>query len=63
MISGERQKLMQKPARWPCHVCGRDVGSNSIQCTSCQKWVHKKCGIKGSMDQVMKTFITFCAES
>ena len=24
--------------------------SNSIQCTSCQKWVHKKCsGINGSM--------------
>jgi len=50
MISGERQKPVQKTARWPCGVCGRGVGSNSIQCTSCQKWVHKKCsGIKGSM--------------
>ena len=29
-----------------------------VQCTSCQKWVHKKCsGIKGSMYKVMKTFI------
>jgi len=26
----------------PCDVCGRGVSSNSIQCTSCQKWVHKK---------------------
>jgi len=52
MISGERQKLVQKAARWPCGVCGRGVGSNSMQCTSCQKWVHKKCsGIK------MKSFI------
>jgi len=34
---------MQKAARWPCGVCGRGVGSNSIQCTSCQKCVHKKC--------------------
>jgi len=51
--SGERQKLMQKAARWPCVVCGRSVGNNSIQCTSCQKWVHKKCGgIKGSMSKV-----------
>jgi len=40
-ISGERQKLMQKAVRWPCGVCGRGVGSNSIQCTSCQKRVHK----------------------
>jgi len=58
MISGEHQKLMQKAGRWPCGVCGRGVGSNSIQCTSCQKWVHKKCsGIKGSMSKVMKSFI------
>jgi len=37
MISGERQKPVQKAARWPCGVCGRGVGSNLIQCTSCQK--------------------------
>jgi len=36
-MSGECQKLMQKAARWPRGVCGRGVGSNSIQCTSCQK--------------------------
>ena len=47
MKSGERQKLVQKAARWSSGVCGRGVGSNSIQCTSCHKWVHKKCsGIK-----------------
>jgi len=58
MISEEQQKVMQKAARWPCGVCGRSVGNNSIQCTSCQKWVHKKCtGIKGSMYKVMKSFI------
>jgi len=37
MITGECQKVMQKAARWPCGVCGRGVGNNSIQCTSCQK--------------------------
>jgi len=48
----------QKATRWPCGVCSRGVGSNSIQCTSCQKWVHKKCsGINGSMYKVMKSFI------
>jgi len=36
MLSGERQKPLQKAARWPCGVCGKGVGSNSIQCTSCQ---------------------------
>jgi len=58
MISGERQKPVQKAARWPCGVCDRDVGSNSIQSTSCRKWVHKKCsGIKGSMYKVMRSLI------
>jgi len=58
MISGERQKPVQKAARWPCGVCGRGDGSNSIQCTSCHKWVHKKCsGTNGSMYKVMKSFI------
>jgi len=57
-ISGERQKPMQNAARWPCGVCGRGIGSNSIQCTSCQKWVHKNCsGVRGSMYKVMRSFI------
>ena len=41
MISGEREKVIQKAVRWPCG--GRGVGSNSVQCTRCQKWVHKMC--------------------
>jgi len=46
---------MQKVVRWPCGVCGRAVGNISIQCTSCQKWVHRKCSdIKGSMYKVRK---------
>jgi len=48
---------MQKAARCPCGVCGRGVGSNSVQCTSCQKWVQKCSGINGSMSKVMKSFI------
>jgi len=56
MISGERQIVRQKDVRWLCGVCSKGVGSNSIQCSSCQKWVHKKCsGIMGSMSK--KSFI------
>jgi len=58
MISGERQKVRQKAVRWPCRVCSKGVGSNSLQSTSCHKWVHKKCsGIKSSMSEVAKSFI------
>jgi len=49
---------MQKAVRWPCGVCGRGIGNNSIQCTHCQKWAHLKCsGIRGSMYKVMKSFV------
>ena len=45
-------KMRQKAVRWPCGVCSKGVGSNSLQCTSCQKWVHKKCsGIKGRVTE------------
>jgi len=55
MISGKHQKVRQKAVRWPCEVCSKGVGSNSLQCTGCQKWVRKKCsGIKGSMSKVAK---------
>jgi len=58
LISGERQKVTQKAVRWPCGVCGRGVGNDSVQCTSCQKSVHKKCSrIKGSMYKVVKIFV------
>jgi len=58
MICGEWQKVMQKAVRWPYGVCGRGVGNNSMQYTSCQKWVHRKCsGIKGIMYKVMRRFV------
>jgi len=37
MISGECQMVWQKAVRWPCGVCNKGVGSNSLQCTRCQK--------------------------
>ena len=56
MISEEPEKVRQEAARWPCGVCSKGVGSNSLQCTSCQKWVHKKCSdIKGSKSKGMKS--------
>ena len=33
IISGEHQKVRQKAVRWPCGVCSKGVGSNSLQCS------------------------------
>ncbi|XP_057315016.1 uncharacterized protein LOC130656204 [Hydractinia symbiolongicarpus] len=33
--------------KWPCGVCRKGVGSNSIFCQTCKHWVHKKCSSIG----------------
>jgi len=44
MISGESRKGVYNTERWPCGVCGRGVGRNSVQCTStkCQLVLEKR---------------------
>src|SRR5580693_1009012 len=45
----------QPSGKWPCWVYGKGVGQNSILCTQCNKWIHKKCsGVKGSLESCKK---------
>jgi len=49
---------MQNTGGWPWDICSRGVGRNSIQCTNCQKWMHKKCSaIKHCTVKVSKSFL------
>ena len=32
----------KQKAKWPCGVCGKGVGANSIRYLSCMKWIHRK---------------------
>ena len=37
-------------SKWPCAVCRKGVGSNSILCRTCNHWVHKRCsGVRGRL--------------
>ncbi len=43
----------EKSGKFPCGICGKGVGSNSIKCTSCMVWIHKKCNaVKGRLQNV-----------
>ena len=43
---------------WPCGVCGCGVGANSIKCTTCNMWIHKRCsGIRGSLSRATSDFV------
>ena len=42
--------------RYPCSICHLDVGRDSLQCTTCLKWVHLHCSFLIHAD-----FRTICA--
>ena len=48
----------------PCAICGRRVMSNSIQCTDCLAWVHKRCsGVRGALNNVANYVCGRCNDS
>ena len=47
MICGMGLDLLLSSGEFPCAIYGNGVGSNSIFCSNCKHWVHKKCsGLK-----------------
>ena len=52
---------VNKTSNYPCGVCGFGVGeenSNSIACTKCRHWIHKRCsGVKIELRKLTKTQI------
>ena len=50
LVSGAGLDLLEKSGKFPCAVCLKGVGANSILCSVCNLWVHKKCsGIVGRL--------------
>jgi hypothetical protein len=44
--------MQVESGKYPCGICGKGVGRNSIQCGGCKKWIHKKCsGVKGMLKE------------
>ena len=41
---------LKDAGKYPCSVCRKGVGRNSILCSRCKLWVHKRCsGMKGQL--------------
>ena len=43
MISGRDLHTLQTSGKYPCAVCQKGVRNNSIFCSGCSFWIHKKC--------------------
>ena len=42
--------------RYPCSICSKGVGSNSINCRTCDLWYHKRCSGLQSLKRIEDTF-------
>ena len=42
LVTGKSGRPIES-GNYPCGVCGRGVGRNSIECTTCGKWCHFPC--------------------
>ena len=50
IVSGVNLQTLKDSGEYPCSVCRKGVGSNSIYCAGCSHWVHKKCsGVTSSL--------------
>ena len=49
MVSRVNLQTLKDSGKYPCSVCRKGVGSNSIYCAGCSHWVHKCSGVIGSL--------------
>ena len=54
--------LQNKTGKFPCSVCLKGVGGNSILCPACKCWVHAKCsGLKGQLTKATNFVCSQCS--
>ena len=57
MVGSTGGKMIINYGNWSCCVCGKGVKANSVQCTICTKWIHKRCsGMRGDLSRVADDF-------
>ena len=57
MVGSSSGNMIAKSGKWPCGVCGKRVQANSVQCTICIQWMHKRCsGVRGDLSLVADGF-------
>ena len=62
MISKHKRNPQNKTGKFPCSVCLKGVGRNSILCPACKCWVHAKCsGLKGQLAKATDFICSQCS--
>ena len=64
MFSCGMKDRVEEKGKWPCGLCKKRVGHNSILCHGCKKWIHKRCsGVKESLRNASQSFICRCCKA
>lgn len=62
MVSGGRvSREPRQMGKFPCGVCGGGVGVNSILCSQCDKWCHKRCSGLSNINRVVDFTCPTCS--
>ena len=57
MVGSSGGTIIVKSGKCPCGVCGKGVQANSVPCTVCIKWIHKRCScVRGDLSLVADGF-------
>src|SRR2546425_12945693 len=44
---------VENSGKYSCEICRKEVAENSICCSFCKKWIHKRCsGVVGSLEKI-----------
>ena len=55
--------LRERSGKFPCGVCRKGVGVNSIKCILCMTWTHKKCSdVAGRLQDVVDFHCRKCLD-
>jgi hypothetical protein len=59
----EGEGKVEPSGKFPCGVCNKGVGKNSIECVGCKRWVHKACSkVKGSLNKEVNFRCPVCVD-
>ena len=60
LVSGKDGLAPLPSGQYPCGVCARGVGSNSVLCTQCSKWIHQRCSGLSRVGQALNYVCPTC---
>ncbi|MCP3657197.1 MAG: hypothetical protein GY766_20280 [Herbaspirillum sp.] len=62
LVSRKEDRTTLPSGKWPCSICRMGVGRNSIRCTLCKLWTHKRCsGITGRLSEEVNFVCSRCS--